>query len=66
MTATHDLARLAAALIGGVIFGVAVVELLIALSLVNAVGYGADVAGGAAGLGLGLLRFGGPARSPVS
>ena len=58
--------RLGVCLVGGVVLGVAVVEALIATSAVNGVGYGADVAGAAAGLGLGLLRYGGPSSSSVN
>jgi hypothetical protein len=61
-----ELVRLAVCLLGGVVLGVAVVEALIATSVVSVAGYGADVAGAAAGLGLGLLRYGGPRGSAVN
>lgn len=54
-----EFTRLAVCLLGGVVLGVAVVEALIAMSVVAVAGYGADVAGAAAGFGLGLLRYGG-------
>jgi hypothetical protein len=62
MSFASEMFRLTACLLGGVIFGVAIVELLVALNLVTVFGYGPDVAAGAAGLGLGLLRYGGPWR----
>ena len=58
--------RLTVCLLGGVVLGVAVVEALIATSVVSVVGYGPDVAGAAAGLGLGLLRYGGPRGTTVN
>ena len=58
-TRKSELIRLVVCLLGGVVFGVSLVEALVATSVVSVVGYGADVAGAAAGLGLGLLRYGG-------
>lgn len=63
---SSELIRLAVSILGGVVLGVAVVEALIATSVVSVAGYGADVAGAAAGLGLGLLRYGGPRGSTVN
>lgn len=48
---------------GGVLFLVGVEEALVSLGLVSTAGYGAAVAAGVAGVGLGLLRYGG--RGPA-
>ena len=61
-SASREVVRLVVCLLGGVIFGVALLELLVAVSVVTVFDYGADVLAGFAGLGAGLLRYGGPSR----
>lgn len=61
MFSIQEVTRLANALLGGVIFGVAFFQLLVTLDKVTVFDNGPHVAAGAAGLGLGLLRYAGPA-----
>lgn len=53
--------RLALCLGGGVLLIVGALETVIALGLVSVAGYGADLGAAVAGIGLGLLRYAGPA-----
>lgn len=58
-TSLH-LTRLAVCVLGGVISCVALFELLLMLDVVSAYDIQPDLLAGAVGVGIGLLRFGGP------
>jgi hypothetical protein len=53
-----DVARLLLIVFGGVLLLVGVEEALVSLGIATTSGYGAAVAAGVAGAGLGLLRYG--------
>jgi len=62
--AVRELTRLVVCLLGGTLLGVGLLELLIALDVVTVFDQLPDVAAGVAGMGIGLLRYGGPSRNP--
>lgn len=51
--------RLLLNILGGVLFLVGIEEALVSLGVVSTAGYGAAAAAAIAGVGLGLLRYGG-------
>lgn len=61
---TRELTRLIVCVLGGIILGVGLLELLVLLDVVTVFDVLPDVAAGAAGVGIGLLRYGGPSRNP--
>ena len=60
----REVSRLIVCVLGGVILSVGLLELLLLLDVVTAYDNWPDAAAAAVGLGAGLLRYGGPQRSP--
>lgn len=56
--------RLTVNIVGGMLFLVGIEEALVSFGIVSPAGGGSLVAAAVAGLGLGLLRYGGRPRSP--